>query len=192
MKNVLFTFFILFTVASLKAQKAALQIGPVASFFGKGQNCLGGEVVANIQVQKILSVGAGFQLLKFNIESNIYAPVFTTVNLSFPTDKIVYFLHIDPGYGIYSNRTSYTTHTTNGDFQLDYKSTGGFYLSTGVGLRFKSKTSPYINLQYSMYGSRFGYKMTNLNDPDDYFSTDAPTPSRGITVTAGIWLNNRK
>jgi len=147
-------------------------------------------VVANISVQKILSVGAGFQLLKVNVEPNIYTPVFATFNLSIPLDKIVFFFHVDPGYGIYSDHIAYTTG--GGDFKFDFKTTGGFYLGTGAGIHFKSKVAPYINLQYSVYGFHLRYSMTNLNDINDDISSYEPIPARGVTITAGVWLHNKQ
>jgi hypothetical protein len=195
MKISLLFFALLFAIIS-KAQTGSLQIGGVTSFFGhdefgKNESALGGELAANISIQKNISVGPGIQLLKFNSESNLYAPVFATFKLNLPANKVTYFFNADAGYGIHNLHTSFTDTATNGVFKLDFKNTGGFYLSTGAGVKLKGKTAPYINLRYSLYGFKFVTKDTDINQAKEYVYAQR-NAARGFTIAAGIFLAERK
>jgi hypothetical protein len=191
MKTLLPAFFVLIFLTNSKAQTGGLQIGAVATFFGKQQNNYGGELIENFSIKKNISAGGGIQLLSFNAESNLYIPVFATFKLLLPANKIEYFFHIDPGYGIHNYNSSILFDGTNGSFQFDFKNTGGFYLGTGAGVRLKSKASPYINLQYSIYHFKYVATNTDLNELKEDVYTDKRF-STGITITAGIWLHANK
>lgn len=182
---------ILIFASESKAQTSGLQIGPVATFFGKHQNAFGGELIENISIQKNISVGAGIQVLSFNSEPNLYVPVFAKFKLVLPANKIEYFFHVDPGYGIHNYNYNIFYYGPTSNLQYDFKNTGGFYLGTGAGMRLKTKASPYINLQYSMYHLKFVTNMTDLNESKEYVYTDKFFTS-GITITAGIWLHANK
>jgi hypothetical protein len=142
--------FILILFQKANAQTGGLQMGPVLSFFGKNEKGYGGELIANVPIQKVLSTGAGIQLLKLGTEPNLYVPVFATFKASIPTNKIIYFFHVDPGYGIHSFHNAFLIEAGNGNFQMDFKNTGGFYFGTGAGLHLKSKASHILtfNIQY--------------------------------------------
>ena len=191
MKYLLPFIIILIFVAESKAQTGSLQIGPVATFFGKHQNAFGGELIGNVSIQKNISAGAGIQILSFNAEPNLYIPVFATFKLLLPANKIEYFFHVDPGYGIHNYNSSIFFYGTNNSFHYDFKNTGGFYLGTGAGMRLKSKASPYINLQYTLYHLKFVTNMTDLNESKEYIYTNKLFTA-GMTITAGIWLHANK
>ena len=141
-----------------------------------------------------MTAGAGVQLLKFDFEPNLYVPVFATFQVSVPAKKIVYFFHIDPGYGIHNYHTGYLVKLQEGNFQVDFKNTGGFYLGTGAGFHLKSKASPYLNFQYSLCSLKLVTKSININDPGDPENVVFIDRgyAAGITITAGIWLHAKK
>ncbi|MBV9963167.1 MAG: hypothetical protein JO072_13050 [Parafilimonas sp.] len=178
-----------------KAQTGNLQIGAVTTFLGdtelgKNEIGVGGELAANIAIQKNISVGLGAQLLKFNSEDNLYAPVFATFKLNLPAKKLVYFLHADAGYGIHSLKSSLTDTADNGVFKLDFKNTGGLYLATGAGIKLKGKFAPYINVQYALYGFKFVTKDTDINQSKEYLYSQRNT-AKAVTITVGIFLEKR-
>jgi hypothetical protein len=192
MKTFLLSVALLITIFS-KAQTCNLQVGAVTTFLGRdvfdeNEFGLGGELVANISIQKNISVGPGVQLLKFNSEDNLYAPVFAKFKLDLPAKKIAYFLHADIGYGIHNFQTSFTDTLGNGTFKTDFKNTGGLYFASGAGIKFKGKFAPYLNLQYSLYGFKFVQNVSNLSEAKDYVYNNRNT-AKGITITAGIFLD---
>ena len=191
MKKLLPIFFILIFTAKLKAQQSSLQAGPVLSFFGHNETGYGGELIANVSIQKILSAGAGIQVLKFEEEPSLYIPAFATFKLLLPAKKVVYFFHVDPGYGFHHNYSSGEEKSMNGDVKFEFKNTGGFYLGTGAGLHLKSKASPYINLQYSIYHLKNLIRTTEVNQSDVTTYMDNHN-ANSITITAGIWLHPHK
>ncbi len=174
-----------------EAQLTSIQAAPFVSFFDLGVNNYGGELIANYSINKTISAGAGFQLLKFSNQPNLSAPLFVTLKASLPSNKFVYFFHIDPGYVINHYYSSDILKFGNGDFKFEYKHTGGFYLGTGAGVHLKSKASPYINLQYSMYHLKYLLRVTGIgtSEVDDYPDKGF---MRGITITAGLWLNTKR
>jgi len=191
MMRKLIPFFILILALQSKAQTGGLQAGPVLTFLGKSEKGYGAELIANIPVEKKFSIGAGVRLMKFNSEPNLYTPVFATFKLSVAANKVIYFFNIDPGYGIHSFHNSFIYEAMNGKFQYEFKNSGGFYLGTGAGLRLKSKASPYINLQYSMYGFKYLMKAAELSLLKETGYIDHRVTT-GITLTAGIWLHAKK
>lgn len=189
--KIILSIFILFIVSQLNAQSVGLQAGGAASFFGHNDKELGGEFIANIPVKQLLSIGGGVRLLKDNTEPNLYIPAFTTLRLSFPVNKIIYFFHIDPGYVFHYYHNVYYDTASNGAFKFEFKDKGGFYLGTGAGLYFKKRFSPYINVQYSLYGLKFQTKSTNINLSKEVTNIDKRNAA-GVTITAGIWFNTKE
>jgi hypothetical protein len=197
MKKLLPVLLISMYAVTSEAQLTSIQAAPVVSFFGNDVsnghdvNNYGGELIANYSIDKSISAGAGLQLLKFTDQSNLSAPLFATVKASLSSNKFVYFFHIDPGYVINNYYSSFIEKDGNGDFKLEYKHTGGFYLGTGAGVHLKSKASPYINLQYSMYQLKYLLRVTNIGTSQ---GEDYPDKGfmRGITITAGLWLNTKR
>ncbi len=189
-------FALIFSLNS-KAQLTSIQAGPVVSFFGRDPivdqnvNNYGGELSANYSINKTISAGAGFQLLKFSNQSNLYAPVFATLKASLPSHKFVYFFHIDPGYVINDYYSSFIEKAGNGDFKFEFKNSGGFYLGTGAGIHLKSKASPYINVQYSMYHVKYLMRLTDISQSQFYDYLDKGF-MRGVTITAGLWLDTKR
>ena len=189
MKKLLLPFIILIAI-NLNAQNINLQAGGAASFFGHNDKEFGSEFVANIPVKQLLSIGGGIRLLRDNTEPNLYIPAFTTLRLFFPVNKIIYFLHIDPGYVFHYYHDVYYDTVSNGTFKFDFKDKGGFYLGTGAGLYFKNRMSPYINIQYSLYGLKFQTKSTDFNQSKEVTIVDKRNAT-GITITAGICFNTK-
>jgi hypothetical protein len=196
MKKLLPILSILMYAVTSEAQLTSIQAGPVVSFFGrdllgKNVNNYGGELVANYSINKTISTGAGFQLLKFSNQSNLSAPVFATLKASFASNKFVYFFHVDPGYFINHYYSSSIDKAGNGDFKTEYGYTGNFYLGTGAGVHLKTKASPYINIQYSMLHMNYLLRVTDIGQSQVY-DYSYKGFNRGITITAGLWLNTKK
>jgi len=185
MKTTLLLLALLVAVSS-QAQKASLQIGAVTSFFGHNENGYGIELAGNKSIHKNISTGIGIQFLKLNPEPNLYLPIFATFKIHIPVKKFDYFFHVDPGYGIHSYHDAY-----GGPFNLYYKNIGGFYFGTGAGLRLRSKMSPYINFQYSIYGFRDQIKFTDEGQLHETVYVDKIS-AKSFTITAGIWLSYKK
>jgi hypothetical protein len=172
-------------IINVRTQTCGLQLGGTGTFFINKGISGGGELIGNITVQKKLSIGAGIQALKFYNIQNIYAPAFETAKYFIPAKKVIYFLHMDPGYGFYTYKYVNKINDPNGAYNVNYKNTGGFYLGVGTGLCLKTAVAPYFNVQYSLYNYRYSINFKDVNYINRY--------SLGtITFSAGIWLHTKK
>jgi len=159
---------LLFSLASFS--QSTIQLGGSGAF--SKTTGWGAEIAGNVPIAKNFSLGVGIRPIKFEEHSNLYLPVFGTLNYYFPLQKGRLFASLDPGYGIYSSE-----HVSDG--ATDFSRRGGIYLSGGIGIMGTSQLAPYASLHFTKFGFTEHYGIFSQYRPISTF-----------TLTAGIALNH--
>ena len=119
--------------------------------FKEGHNSVGGALNFGVKPSKHLGVGVGFELLSFNNVKTKYVPAYLDCRIFFPSSgSIEAFGLIQPGYGFYSFKDDYDTTIQNVTVSSSISQKGGFYFSTGAGIKIKGALSPVFTIRYAI------------------------------------------
>ena len=118
--------------------------------FKEGHNSVGGALNFGVKPSKHLGVGVGFELLSFNNVKTKYVPAYLDCRIFFPGSSVEAFGLIQPGYGFYSFKDDYDTTIQGVTVSSSISQKGGFYFSTGAGIKIKGALSPVFTIRYAI------------------------------------------
>jgi hypothetical protein len=168
---------------SQKKNKGYASLTSQFGFYKNSGFLYGGSLNVGRNIRKEFSIGAGFDILKFNGVSSAYAPIYGDLRFYFPSSKSSQvFFTVQPGYGLYNYGKSQTTQTRTSVTTTNVEGQGGFYFSSGFGFygNTKSKASPVFSIRYCSYV--FNY-MLNGNYLEN---SSANGRVNAISINAGI------
>lgn len=169
MKSLIFIFFLFLSTISysqqatdsIRSHKQKNGYGSITLQGGlkSGYNSTGLALNFGIKPSPRIGLGLGFELISFNNVKTKYVPAYLDCRLFFPNDKRVEFFGIvQPGYGFYSYRDEFESVVQGDTITNSISQKGGFYFSSGVGLKIKGSLSPIFTVRYAI--NQFNSKLS--------------------------------
>lgn len=181
--SILFLFTIHYTAFSQKIKiKPYGSISAQAGFFKENGILGGADLNLGLYLGKSLGLGAGIEMLKIKDMRKFFYPLYLDIK-SFTNlgSKYQVIFSLQPGYGHYFYNEAFLFN--------HFRNKGGFYFSSGLGVKFNQaielsdnlKISPIVNFRYNVYHFKT-YVVGNVYNGDLSNNINAFTVNFGIAL----------
>ncbi len=167
---------------SLRAYKPKNGYGTITLLAGmkSGFNSTGVALNFGIKPSTHIGLGLGFEVIGFKNIKTKYIPAYLDCRLFFPNNKgVELFGMLQPGYGFYSYQDEYDDVVQGDTITSTISRKGGFYFSSGLGVKIKGFLSPVFTVRYAI--NEFKSTLSG-----NHFSPAVPKSINSIVFNLGL------